>query len=148
MEWSQVYDPLGSPILSALCAALLAKSECQVAAANRSYSFAESPCQVSGAEMGGYLPNRPRKVCPDFVFPESEHTPALVAEFGSRSLVTLLVGLDLLLPPCGVRCRQGKVVWAPVPETPVYEDTDPLSREHNVGPPTARRKGLAVLSKA
>lgn len=68
------------------------------------------------------------------MLPHSDHLPAPGHEAGSRIGVTLPVPLDLLAPPAGVGFRPGGVLWATVPEAPVYEDGDLGAGEHDVRP--------------
>jgi hypothetical protein len=67
------------------------------------------------------------------VFPDPDHRPSFVAQGRVRSFVASLVGIELLSPPGGVVLRLGRVLGTPVPEAPVDEDSDPFTRENQIG---------------
>jgi hypothetical protein len=69
------------------------------------------------------------------VLPDSHDRPSRVDETPVRVSIPGGVPVELALPPRGVRPRQRRVLRASMPEAPVYEYRDPLSREDDVGPP-------------
>ncbi len=65
--------------------------------------------------------------------PDPKNLPALALELSDDSPVPRPVRLDLLSPPGGVRRGPGAVFGAPVPEAPIHEHRDTLSRKNDVG---------------
>lgn len=67
-----------------------------------------------------------------FVLPVAEHCPAVLAEDRVGFAVSFDVSLQFREPVVPVSFRDCRVLWAPVPETPVNEDRDLLASEHDV----------------
>jgi hypothetical protein len=72
-----------------------------------------------------------------FVFPDPNHGPAVPGE----TLVGLVIPFDipreLLRPPRRICAREGRVLWARMPEAPVHEHRQAFLREHDVRPPAS-----------
>lgn len=66
------------------------------------------------------------------VFPHSNYLPTLVSEKSIRVFVTILIPLELPVPPLSIRGRSCAVLGTSVPETAVDEDGDARSRECDV----------------
>jgi hypothetical protein len=72
------------------------------------------------------------------VLPDPNYRPSRIAQALVGVPVSTAVRLDLRLPPVGVCLRPRCVLRASVPEAAIYEDGDPETRKHDVGPATSR----------
>lgn len=66
------------------------------------------------------------------MLPDSHHGPTGEPKPSTRIRVARAILVDLRLPPGRVRFRDRAMFPAAVPETPVYEDGDPFTREDDV----------------
>jgi len=89
-----------------------------------------------------------RRMLGVFMFPEPKNGPPELAKSQVRIDVTTTIGLDLLSPEFGVALRPCGVVWAPVPETAVHENGDPLPRECHICDTAWLRQHLKIFPVA
>lgn len=64
--------------------------------------------------------------------PCADHRPAFLAERAGKRAISRRVGRDLCVPPGRVSPWAAHVSGAAVPETPVDEDGDALTHEHDI----------------
>jgi hypothetical protein len=69
----------------------------------------------------------------DLMFPKPNDEPPFAPQASVITPVAHLVRLNLLRPPCAVRCRNTEMSRATVPEAPIDEDTDSCPWEHEIG---------------
>jgi len=78
------------------------------------------------------------------VFPSSENHPAVDLKPLIRIAVAFTIAPNLLSPERRVRSGDGVVFRAAVPEAPIYEDSDLLTRKDQVGSSIQRPERLVV----
>lgn len=82
------------------------------------------------------------------MFPYADDAPACFFEFVVVPSITCDVAVEFLVPPLPIPLRGGPVFRATVPEATIYEDSDALRREHDVGASPRNGPHLRVDSVA
>ena len=89
-------------------------------------------------------------ICPDLVFPETEHDPPGIAELLVRLAISCDVPQELRLPPLAVGVWDVPVLGTHVPEAPVHEDGHARRPEDDVHSlaPVAEHSTVHAVPKA
>lgn len=69
------------------------------------------------------------------MLPDVNDSPPEILELCVLAAIAGNILVELRSPPLGVVLRRRAVVWAAVPEAPIYEYRDPRPRQRDVGGP-------------
>ena len=81
------------------------------------------------------------------MFPDSYYRPAHFVQFKCLPTIPCSGFRHFLFPPSAVRERELEVFWASVPETAVYEYTNPFRGEHEVSSHSNLRDGTCASAQ-
>lgn len=88
-----------------------------------------------------------RRLVNGFVTPDSNHRPASIRQALISVAVARDVALDFRPPPLGVIFRPGAMLRTSMPEAPIEENGDALSRKHNIDRASCPLEDLSMNSE-
>lgn len=82
------------------------------------------------------------------MLPNPQNGPAQLVKTPIRVTVALLVGLDLIPPPCGISLRPGTMDRTAMPEAPIEKNSNARTWEGDIDTTLPIRYQAAVDSKS